>query len=77
MASGGPCDRASFADQSAGVDPFYSTASWYRDYIAYCGVSDDGTKLFAIVAQLGRRKLILKKPLGPRARHSSRTRIRR
>jgi hypothetical protein len=45
-------------------DPFYSTPSWYRDYIAYCGVSDDGKKLFAIVAQLGRRKPILKKPLG-------------
>lgn len=45
-------------------DPFYSTASWYRDYIAYCGVSDDGKKLFAMVAQLGRRKAILKKPLG-------------
>jgi hypothetical protein len=45
-------------------DPFYSTASWYRDYIAYCGVSDDGKKLFAVGAQLGRRKPILKKPLG-------------
>jgi hypothetical protein len=45
-------------------DPFYSTPSWYRDYIAYCGVSDDGKKLFAIVAQLGRRKPILRKPLG-------------
>jgi hypothetical protein len=45
-------------------DTFYSTPSWYRDYIAYCGVSDDGKKLFAIVAQLGRRKPILKKPLG-------------
>jgi len=45
-------------------DPFYSTASWYRDDIAYCGVSDDGKNLFAIVAQLGRRKPILKKPLG-------------
>jgi hypothetical protein len=42
--------------------PFYSTASWYRDYVAYCGVSDDGKKPFAIVAQLGRRKAILKKP---------------
>jgi hypothetical protein len=29
-------------------DPFYSTASWYRDYVAYCGVSDDGKKLFAM-----------------------------
>jgi len=45
-------------------DPYYSTASWYRDYAAYCGVSDDGKKLFAVVAQLGRRKAILKKPLG-------------
>jgi hypothetical protein len=45
-------------------DPFYSTGSWYRDYVAYCGVSDDGNKLFATVAQLGRRKPILKKSLG-------------
>ncbi len=45
-------------------DPFYSTASWYRDYIAYCGVSDDGKKLYAMVAQVGRRKPILKKDVG-------------
>ena len=45
-------------------DPFYSTASWYRDYIAYCGVSDDGRKLYAMVAQVGRRKPILKKDAG-------------
>jgi len=45
-------------------DPFYSTASWYRDYIAYCGVSEDGKKLFAVVAQVGRRKPILKKDAG-------------
>jgi len=45
-------------------DSFYSTASWYRDYIAYCGVSEDGKKLFAIVAQVGRRKPILKKEAG-------------
>jgi hypothetical protein len=45
-------------------DPFYSSAAWYRDYIAYCGVSEDGKKLFAVVAQLGRRKPILKKLLG-------------
>jgi hypothetical protein len=41
-------------------DPFYSTASWYRDYIAYCGVSEDGKKLYAVVAQIGRRKPILR-----------------
>ncbi len=48
-------------------DPFYSTASWYRDYIAYCGVSEDGKKLYAIVAQVGRRKPILKKDAGQAA----------
>ena len=45
-------------------DPFYSTASWYRDYIAYCGVSENGKKLYAVVAQVGRRKPILKKDAG-------------
>lgn len=45
-------------------DPYYSTASWYRDYVAYCGVSEDGKKLSAMVAQVGRRKPILKKNAG-------------
>ncbi len=45
-------------------DPFYSAASWYRDYIAYCGLSEDGKKLYAVVAQVGRRKPILKKEAG-------------
>jgi hypothetical protein len=45
-------------------DTYYSTSSWYRDYVGYCGVSDDGKKLYAVVAQLGRRKPILKKSLG-------------
>lgn len=45
-------------------DPYYSAASWYRDYIAYCGISDDDKKLLAVVSQLGRRKVILKKTLG-------------
>src|SRR6202035_1808369 len=45
-------------------DPDWSSASWYRDYVAYCGISDDGRKLSAVVMQLGRRKPILKKPLG-------------
>ena len=44
-------------------DAFYSAASWYRDYAAYCGVSDDGKKIYAIVAQLNRHKPVLKKPL--------------
>jgi hypothetical protein len=45
-------------------DPFYSSASWYRDYVAYCGVSEDGNKLYALVMQVGRRKPILKKRVG-------------
>jgi hypothetical protein len=44
-------------------DVYYSVANWYRDYVAYCGVADDGKKTFAIVAQLTRRKPVLKKPL--------------
>jgi hypothetical protein len=45
-------------------DPYFSAASWYRDYVSYCGVSDDGKKLYAMVVQLGRRKPILRKALG-------------
>lgn len=44
-------------------DVLYSAESWFRDYIAYCGVSDDGKKVYAIVAQLSRRKPVLKSPL--------------
>jgi hypothetical protein len=44
-------------------DALYSAASWYRDYVAYCGVADDGKKTYAMVAQLSRRKPVLKKPL--------------
>jgi hypothetical protein len=45
-------------------DPFYSQASWFRDYAAYCGVSDDGERLYAVVAEVGRKKPVLKKELG-------------
>ncbi len=45
-------------------DPFYSVASWYRDYVAYCGISDDAEKVYAIVAQLGRKKPIIHQDLG-------------
>lgn len=44
-------------------DAYHSAGNWFRDYIAYCGVSDDGKKRFAMVMQLGRRKPVLKKPL--------------
>jgi len=45
-------------------DPFYSSWNWFRDYIAYCGLSDDGTKVYAMVTQIGRKKPILKQKLG-------------
>jgi len=45
-------------------DPFYSAASWYRDYVAYCGLADDGEKLYAVVAELGRKKPLVRRDLG-------------
>jgi hypothetical protein len=38
-----------------------SEASWYRDYAAYCGTSDDGEKAYLVVWQLGKRKPLLRK----------------
>ena len=46
-------------------DAVASTAIWFRDYAAYCGLSDTGEKLYAMVYQIGRRKPVLKKLLGP------------
>lgn len=48
-------------------DPFYSVASWYRDYVAYCGISDDGEKVFAVVTQLGLKKPMVRQDLGAAA----------
>jgi hypothetical protein len=45
-------------------DALYSSASWYRDYVAYCGASDDGTKFYAVVVQIARRKPVLQKLVG-------------
>jgi hypothetical protein len=45
-------------------DPFYSQASWYRDWVAYCGVTPDGERVYAVVTQLGRKKPMLHKELG-------------
>jgi len=41
-------------------DVVYSEVSWYRDYAAYCGVSDDSKQIYAMVAQVNRRKPIVK-----------------
>lgn len=45
-------------------DPFYSDAAWYRDYAAYCGISDNAEKVYAVVMQVGRKKPILRRELG-------------
>lgn len=45
-------------------DPFYSAASWYRDYVAYCGVSGDAEKVYAVVAQIGVKKPLVRQELG-------------
>jgi hypothetical protein len=52
-------------------DPQLSLVSWYRDYTAYCGVSEDNTKLYAIVMRLGGRKPILRKELGETTKPAS------
>jgi hypothetical protein len=44
-------------------DPYHSLASWYRDYAAYCAVGEDGKRTYAVVAELSRRKPVLKKLL--------------
>lgn len=46
-------------------DAFYSEVTWYRDYAAYCGISEAGDKLYAVVAQLGERKPIVLTLLRP------------
>ena len=43
--------------------PERSLVNWFRDYAAYCAWSEDGKKAFAVVAQLGRKKPLLKKEL--------------
>ena len=45
-------------------DTFYSTASWFRDYVAYCGLSDNADHLYAMVVEIGRKKPVIKKPIG-------------
>jgi hypothetical protein len=48
-------------------DPYYSQVSWFRDYAAYCGLSDDASMRFTVVVQLGRRKPLLKKSVGEKS----------
>ena len=41
-------------------DLVYSDVTWYRDYAAYCGISDDNKQIYAVVAQINRRKPVVK-----------------
>jgi hypothetical protein len=40
--------------------PSENAARWYRDYVAHCGVTGDGKKLYAIRARVGRQPLLQK-----------------
>ena len=51
------------------LDPARSWPVWYRDYVAYCGVTADA-QIFAVVVQLGNRKPILRKRLQTPAKAS-------
>jgi hypothetical protein len=44
-------------------EPDSSNVSWFRDYAAYCGTSDDGPKVYAVIVQLGHRKPLLRKAI--------------
>lgn len=47
-------------------DPVVSNVVWYRDYAAYCGVATTiKGGLYAIVAQLGARRAVVQKQIGP------------
>lgn len=59
-------DRVTGRVSQIALPQFSATGSelaWYRDYAAFCGYSDDGKNLFAMVIQLGRRKPVLKKAI--------------
>ena len=48
-------------------DSAVSDVVWYRDYAAYCGVSNTvrGSGLYAIVAQIGARRAVVQEKIGP------------
>lgn len=44
-------------------DPFYSSAAWYQDYVAYCGLSPDADMLYAVVYKAGDKNALLDREL--------------
>jgi hypothetical protein len=46
-------------------DPAVSQAVWFRDDVAYCGLSATGRQLLAVVAQVAARRPLLSKKLTP------------
>lgn len=47
-------------------DAAVSNVAWFRDYAAYCGISQTARGgLFAVVAQLGARRAVVQKQIGP------------
>jgi hypothetical protein len=46
-------------------EPTVSNIVWFRDYAAYCGLSESGKQLYAVVAQVAARKPILTQKLSP------------
>jgi hypothetical protein len=46
-------------------DPTVSQVVWFRDYAAYCGLNSGGHQLYAVVAQVGARRPILARKIGP------------
>jgi hypothetical protein len=44
-------------------DPGASQVAWFRDYAAYCGVTATRKSLYAVVAQIGVRRMVLGKKL--------------
>lgn len=45
-------------------DVYYSEVSWYRDYAAYCGITSNGERVDAVVAEIGGKKPLFHKELG-------------
>jgi hypothetical protein len=45
-------------------DAVYSQVSWYRDYAAYCGITSNGERINAVVAEIGDKKPLFRKELG-------------